>query len=234
MKLDSTTVEAARDRDGNADPTRPDRIDDILDSDTLGHNEGEPLVGDSYGDYPSREELTNPNHGEFIRDILSHHLVGSLDDAASELTGATDSVTFGNWKEALETATEIHGLDVDNLLTNGEDSEDSGEQLEELLGYEPLTDMKNYDNPLLVAELYTLGLSVVEVSNVLEEEVDDTVRPDYVRDSLKDVDLLNGKTRDEQREAFRENDSKIGGTTIINKQTTEGSKGLTVNTNDFG
>lgn len=232
MNFDRETVEACRSRGGAAAEDRPEAISEALESETVGWQDGEPLVGDSYADYPDREQLSNPDSGEFLRDLLSHPLVDGLDTAVEELTGAGDSLTLRKWLSTVGSATEAHGLDVDTLTEKGGDKEGE-DTLTALLGYEPPTDMVHRDNHLLVAELYTLGLSVSEVADTLEPKVEGDVREGQVRDSLKTVSLLEGRTRDEQREAFEDNDSRIGGTTVDFSDTEGESRGVTINAEDY-
>jgi len=229
--LHPESVEAARERGGAADPERPDSIGDTLNKDKLGYGEGEPLVGESYESYPSRAELSNPDRGEFLQELLSHPLVDGLDTAVEELTGAGDTATLRKWLSTVEAATEAHSLDVDTLLANGEDQ--GGEDtLTSLLGYEPPTDVVHRDNPVLIADLYTLGLSVSEIADTLTPRVEGSVSEGHVRDTLKTVGLLEGRTREEQAEAFEDKDSRIGGTTLDFSEGGD-SNGLTVNAEDF-
>ncbi|GGL28861.1 hypothetical protein GCM10009037_10690 [Halarchaeum grantii] len=234
VDLHPTTVEAARDRGGDKDPDRPEGITEALETEQLGYGEGEPLVGESYQDYPSREELSNPARGEFLRDLLAHPCVGGLDDAVAELTGAGDNPTLHKWLSTVEAATEAHSLDVDTLTAKGEDERGQGgtDTLTSVLGYEPPEDLVTRNNPVLIAELYGIGLSVAEVADTLGERVEGHLPEGHVRDTLKTVGLLEGRTREEQREAFEDNDSRLGGTTIDNTGSGQ-SKGLTVNAEDF-
>jgi len=231
VDLHPSTVEAARDRDGAAAEDRPEGITDALESEQLGYGEGEPLVGESYESYPSRAELSNPSQGEFLRDILSHPLVDGLDTAVEELTGVGDTPTLRKWLSTVEAAADAHGLDTDTLTAKGGDQ--GGEDtLTSLLGYEPPTDVVHRNNPVLITELYTLGLSVAEVADTLEPKVEGSVREDYVRDTLKTVGLLKGATREEQAEAFSDKDGRITQTSHDFSDTGD-SSGLTINAEDF-
>jgi len=231
VDLHPSTVEAARDRDGAAAEDRPEGITDALESEQLGYGEGEPLVGESYESYPSRAELSNPDRGEFLRDLLAHPLVDGLDTAVEELTGAGDTPTLRKWLSTVEAATEAHSLDVDTLTDKGGDQGD-GDRLTSLLGYEPPTDVVHRNNPVLIATLYTLGLSAAEVADTLEPKVEGSVSEGHVRDTLKTVGLLEGRTREEQQTAFEDKDGRIGGTTFDHSEG-GGSDGLTINAEDF-
>jgi|GEM_PF-6221971 len=230
LDLHPETVEEARDRGGDADADRPDSIDAALESEAVGWQEGETLVGDSYADYPSRDELSNPERGKFLRDLLSHPKVGGLDDAVSELTGANDTGTLGDWLATLEAAADAHGLEVDTLTAKGDQG--GGDILTSVLGYRPPTDMVTSNNPVLVSELYVKGLSIGEIADTLTKEVEGGVREGRIRDTLKEIGLLKGPTRDEQREAFEEKDGRIGGATMTTTETGE-TGGLTVSAEDF-
>jgi hypothetical protein len=229
--LHPDSVEAARDRGGAAAEDRPKAITEAVERAELGYGEGEPLVGESYADYPSRAELSNPDRGEFVRDLLAHPLVDGLDTAVEELTGAGDSPTLRKWLSTVEAATEAHSLDVDTLTAKGGD-QGGEDRLTSLLGYEPPADVVHRDNPVLVAELYRIGLSVSEVADTLEPKVEGSVTEGHVRDTLKTVGLLEGRTRDEQQEAFEDKDGRIGGTTFDRSEGGD-SNGLTVNAEDF-
>ena len=148
-----------------------------------------------------------------------------------ELTGAGDSPTLRKWLSTVEAAAEAHGLDTDTLTAKGGD-QGGQDRLTSLLGYEPPADVVHRDNPVLITELYTLGLSVSEVADTLSARVEGSVTEGHVRDTLKTVGLLEGRTRDEQQEAFAENDGRLSQTS---HDFSEGgdSNGLTVNAEDF-
>lgn len=230
VDLHPETVEACRDRGGDADADRPEAISDALETEELGYGEGEPLVGDSYADYPSREELSNPSQGGFLRDLLSHPKVDGLDDAVTELTGGRDSGHLSDWLATLEAATEAHSLEIDTLTAKGDDG--GGDTLTSVLGYRPSTDVVRRDNLVLIAELYVSGLSIKEIADTLTKEVEGNVREGHIRDTLTQIGLLEGRTRTEQQEAFEENDGRLGGATMTTTQTGE-SGGLTVSAEDF-
>lgn len=226
MKLDRDTLTSCRERSGAAADARPDRIDDALESEKLGYGEGEPLAADSYDSYPSRSELSNPSQGGFLRELLTHPKVNDVGDAVAELTGATDTPTLRDWIRTVESAAEINNLDIDSLTAEGSADEGGADPLTVTLGYKPHDSVVSSDSTLLVAELYAEGLSVSEISEIL-----DTDGP-HVRDTLKDVGLIEGKTRAETRSDFAENDARLGGTTIDNTDTGD-SRGLTVNADDY-
>lgn len=230
IDLRPETVEVCRERDGcAAEDDRSEAITEALESPQLGYGEGEPLAADSYAYYPDRAGLSNPDRGDFLCRLLGHDKVGGLDDAVAELCGADDRGTLSDWLATLEAATEVHGLDVASLTSEGGGQGDE-DTLTAVLGYEPPTAVVHRDNPVLIGELYTAGLSVTEIADTLGPKVEGAVSEGHVRDTLKTVGLIDGPTRDQQREAFAEKDGRIGGTTIDN---TDESGGLTIDANDF-
>jgi hypothetical protein len=230
LDLHPDTVGEARYRGGDADPDRPEAIDEAINTDKLGYGKGEPLVGESYQDYPNRSELSNPVHGTFLRSLLQHSKVATLADAIAELTGANTTATLQKWLSTVEAAAEAHGLDVDTLLAEGDN--EGGDVLEAVLGYEPPEAVVTSDNPLLVASLYNAGLSASEIATLLESKVEGSVSEGSVKDSLKETGLLDGRTRDAQVESFEKNDGRLGGTTMTTTETGN-SNGLTVSAEDF-
>ncbi|WP_193309338.1 hypothetical protein [Halorubrum halophilum] len=195
------TVEQCRGRGGDSAEDRDDSIDTVLVSDTIGYNEGEPLVEGvtTHQEYPSRSELADPRTADFLRRLFSHDLIGSIEDATRELTGVRDESTFRDWVSDLEASAELHGIDTDSLFEDSREEPDTKEVVSEVLGYEVGEGMLDSNNPLLLSALYVEGLSVDEIAEVLEVGQTD------VRDRLKSVGLLRGKTTSEQTEAFREN-----------------------------
>ena len=231
LDLHPDTVSDCRQRGGAAAEDRPEAITEALETDQLGYGDGEPLIGDSYQDYPSKADLSNPDSGDFLRRLLGHNKVSSLSDVVAELTAGRDSGHLSDWLATLETATEVHGLDVDTLTAKGSADEGrDGSRLSIILGYEPPSDVIDVDNSILIGELYTAGLSVEEIASLLSEHAEGDVREGSVSDSLKKVGLLEGRTRDQQREAFEEKGGRIGGTTFENSGE---SGGLTIDANDF-
>jgi len=221
MTVDLTpeTVETARQRDGAPDPDRPERVDEILERETLGYREGKPLVDvrkGGYGAYPEREELADPKWGTFVRELMAHPLVSGYDDCVAESQGATDTVSQRRWRESLQEAARAFDLDVVDLFEQGSDEQDQGREgrLADVLGYEPPSEVVGPRNSILVGELYTLGCGVTEIVDLLEDHCEN-VREDHVTDALKGVSLLEGRTRDEQKEAFDDRGRlSVGGDSI--------------------
>ena len=220
MMLNETTVEGAQQRGGGRKVGRESHIDEILNSDCLGYQSGDPLVGEDYSSYPDFNELSQPQSYGFIRELLSHKLVKSFTDARKELTNADAGGIPEEFETGLEKATELFGIDTQALFEQGETpSKDS--KLSQILDYEPAEELKDCENPLLVSELYLKGLSVEEIAELLEGD------GAQVRDSLKAVDLLEGDTQEEQTTAFEERNGRL---------TTHGNnsgKNLTVNTKNL-
>jgi len=219
------TVEQCRDRGGDALEGRDDRIGNTLVEDTVGYQEGFPLIGDSYSDYPDREDLANPQHGEFLETLFSHELVGSYADAVSELTAATSDSLLSDYLQAVESAAELHGLDTDSLFANAREPPTTEEAVSSILGYEVDGSMLDSTNTLLLSALYVEGLSVGEISELLERRETD------VEDCLKSVGLLNGRTTDEQETAFREKRGEVNrpsGGVSVNHTAVEESDSISV------
>lgn len=220
MKLDETTVEGAQQRGGGRKVGRESHIDEVLNSDCLGYQSGQPLVGDNYDSYPHFSDLSQPQWMGFLRDLFSHQLIKGYEDARKELTSVTAGTMVSEWEDNLEQAAELFNIDTQALFEQGSTvSTDS--KLKQILDYEPADSLIDSENPLLVSELYLEGLSVEEIAELLEGD------GAQVRDSLKAVDLLEGDTQEEQTTAFEERNGRL---------TTHGDdsgKNLTVNTKNL-
>ena len=220
MKLDETTVEGAHQRKGGRKVGRESHIDEVLNSDCLGYQSGQPLVGDNYDSYPHFSDLSQPQWMSFLRSLFSHSLITDISDARKELTGVTGDSMVAEWEESLEKASDLFNIDTQTLFEQGSTvSTDS--KLKQILDYEPADSLIDSENPLLVSELYLEGLSVEEIAELLEGD------GAQVRDSLKAVDLLEGDTQEEQTTAFEERNGRL---------TTHGngsSNNLTVNTKNL-
>ncbi|WP_144050381.1 hypothetical protein [Halorubrum persicum] len=219
LEIDTETVEEARQRGGNAADDRPSRIDNTLVSDTIGFGSGDPLVGSSYNDYPDREDLANPSQGEFLETLFSHELVGSYADAVKEMTGARTEGMMRSWLDSLESAAELHGLSSEDLFADSREELDREGLVSEVLGYEIDGSMLDSNNVLLFSSLYLVGCSTEEIAELLE------IRETDVKDRLKSVGLLNGRTTDEQETAFREKRGEVnrpsGGVSVNHKAVSE-------------
>ena len=219
MKLDTETIEAAKQRDGQAADDRGDEVDELLNTNTLGYRDGDSLVGDSYEDYPdNKADLTNPNGmKEFLESLFSHNLVTSYDEAITELTGGTADIHRRNWKESLKSATRIFDINAEELFQETNDDDNDEDTLTALLEYEVADDVAD---DLLIAELYVeAALSASEIADVLE------TKEKHVMDRLKHVNLVNGKTTQEQKESFSANKGRL--------TTPSDSNGLTVDTSNL-
>jgi len=219
MKLDTETIEAAQQRDGQAADDRGDEVDELLNTNTLGYRDGDNLVGDSYEIYPdNKADLTNPNGmKEFLESLFSHNLVTSYDEAITELTAGTADIHRRNWKESLKNATRIFDINAEELFQETNDDDNDEDTLTALLEYEVADDVAD---DLLIAELYVeAALSASEIADVLE------TKEKHVMDRLKHVNLVNGKTTQEQKESFSANKGRL--------TTPSDSNGLTVDTSNL-
>jgi hypothetical protein len=220
MILDETTVEEAHQRGGGRKVGRESHIDEILNTECLGYENGDVLVGEDYSGYPDYTELSQPQWMSFLRSLFSHSLITDISDARKELTSVTAGTMVSEWEDNLEQAAELFNIDTQALFEQGETpSKDS--KLSQILDYEPAEELKDCENPLLVSELYLKGLSVEEIAELLEGD------GAQVRDSLKAVDLLEGDTQEEQTTAFEERNGRL--TTHRN----DSGKNLTVNTKNL-
>jgi len=153
----------ARRRDGEADSDRDDWIDETVEIQRLGYNNGDPLADRPYSEYPEQpSDLTTPNARQFVATLFEHPKVGSIRDAIEETTPATGGdMIVRDWRNAFERASELFGLEV----TETEDTED--DRLDELVGDTFPEDTVDPSNPLVVGYLYAeRGLSTDEVADV--------------------------------------------------------------------
>jgi len=193
IELTENNVQKCRQRAGSAANDRADRINEALNREALGHGNGEPLAADSYDDYPTQEELSNPNAADVLETLATHDLIGGVDDLVSELTGVSDNLLLSKWIKSVEKALDLFSIDI----TEAAEQEDL---LPAVLGYEPANVLVENAAPMLVAELYILGLRTSEIEDVFEN-ADTHVSESDVRDSLKTVGLLAGKTRQEKSDS---------------------------------
>jgi len=222
VKLTEDKVAELRQRGGDKAEGR-DAVDG-LDRGQLGHNSGEPLVGDSYDDYPSRKDLGDPSNKELLRKLAEHDLVGGTDDMVSELTGISVPDMLTKWISDLEAALDLFEIQI----TPATEPEPI---LKSILGYEPAGGVVTSHNPLITVELYEHGLSVSEIVEVYNLEGAKSVDKSQVRDSLKNVGLLDGPTTAKQQKQWRNDKYEVNrprsgdnGTEAVD---------LTINANDY-
>lgn len=206
--IDAATVRECRERDGDAADDRPPEVDDRLaPEEELAYGEGLPLVGDDYQSYPdSPEELALPEWREFVHELASHELVNGYDDMVEELTPSSSRPTLHDWLNAVERACDLFGVDMSEAFDTDTDAErddsDGDDDTLDLITTTVPADLANdaETNPLVVGHLYALGLSVEEIGSYLADELgrDTAVNTRQVRDTLKRVGLLGGRTRDER------------------------------------
>jgi hypothetical protein len=227
------TVADARHRGGSPAEDRPDTVADVLDRPELGYGEGDPLGPcDTYEGYPTAEELSNPKWGTFVSELFAHPLIGGYEDAVDELTEAGDTASLKKWRNALENAARAFDVDAPELFQQGREQRegDREDRLTALLGYEPPEDVVDAENPIMVAELYTLGLSVAEIADLLADHAEGDMRAAQVRDTLRTVGFLEGPTRDAQRETVEENDARLGGVSMDFSETEQRNPGVDIST----
>jgi hypothetical protein len=213
--LEPDVVESCRERNGHRKEERASRIDEALLRPKLGHRNGKPIVdGFGYEDYPSRDDLSQPQWKGFLQDLLGSRLVTSYEDAAEELTSAGD-LEERKWVDALERAVGLFNLDADALFDEGEVPDE--DRLTKILGKKPAEAVISADNPLLVAEMYRLGMGIAGINEVLSD-YDDESTEEIVRESLKRGGLIDGEvteTVDRSKSmTMEEYDTRLGGTTV--------------------
>jgi len=194
LELSESKVAELRDRDGDKAEDR-DAVDG-LDRGQLGYNEGEPLVGNTYDEYPNRGELGDPSNKELLRKLAEHDLVGGTDDMVAELTGISVPDMLTKWISDLEAALDLFEIQI----TPATEPEPV---LESVLGYEPAGGVVTSHNPLITVELYERGLSVGEIVEVYNLDGLTSVDESQVTDSLINVGLLDGPTTAEQQKQWR-------------------------------
>jgi len=222
LELTESKVTELRQRDGDKAEDR-DAIDG-LDRGQLGHSEGEPLVGDSYDEYPNREELGDPSNKELLRKLSEHDLVGGSDDMVAELTGISVPDMLSKWLADLEAALDLFEIQI----TPATEPEPV---LESILGYEPAGGVVDSHNPLITVELYERGLSVSEIIEIYSLEGLTSVDKSQVRDSLKNVGLLDGSTTAEQQKQWRNDKYEVNRPRSSDNGTE--AVDLTINANDY-
>ena len=215
MRLSNDVINDARRRDGGIDEGRDNDINELLDTDQLGYGKGQPLEADSYDEYPTLNDLSNPQQRPFIVDLLSNDNVNTIDDVVNEILGANSGTIVREWRSAVEQAIDVFNINADELLQQGNNEDNSVDKLTEIVGYDLAEELRDGGNPLLLSVLYVEhGLSTNEISELL-----DTDEP-TVRDKLTAVGLIGGKTRQQQRQAFEDNGGRLshndsdGGVTI--------------------
>lgn len=186
-------------RSGDAADDRPEEVDDIMSpQETVGFEEGLPLLDMKYQDYPRDDELLRPAAGYALAALAEHELVTSTEDLAREL---------GSREEKVEKALDLHGVDE----PEGFDVAVDTTRLNAFMGDVPER-MKDHDNPLVVATLYVeKGLSVEEIRDVLAEATDDnvTVSERAVKQTLVDARLINGETTAEAKRRRKQNRGEV-------------------------
>jgi len=198
----------ARDRGGAPKEDRPAEVDNALEpSPELGRNNGLPLVGDSYDDYPSVNQLTLPQSRDFVIDLVEHDRVTSLRDAVEELTGGADGLTGQKYRKALTKALDLFDVEREHLSGGSFDipdvENDDSDELDLFTKSAPRDIPNPAENPLVVGHLYVVGLSVSEITTYLGEELNDAVYRQQIRQTLIDVGLLEGRTTEQQEQARR-------------------------------
>lgn len=210
--IDSNALRRAWSRDGAAADDRPEEVDEIMaDRETVGYEEGLPLLSCKYDDYMTGDSLLRPAARDALETLAEHDLVADVEDMAHELHSPTETV-----KKALE----LHGIEE----PSGFDVSLDTDRLHALVDCPDR--MKNPDNPLVVATLYVeKGLSVSEVRDVLDEGADDNtaVTERAVKQTLVDARVIDGQTSEQRERQWKQSRGDV----------TQGSRGRTINSEDY-
>jgi len=206
-------IQNARQRDGESAENRPEHVDEILNRPRLGFGESDPLVGDSYDEYPEQsDDLTTPEARQFVTELFASPLVSNVRDAVEETTPATgDSQIVQRWCEAFERATELFDVETPEDTEGDDDSDEhtADSRLAELAGDYP-EDMRNPSNPLVVSNLYAgRGLSVEEIVEVFSDDSDTRVKPERVRGVLRSTGLIRATESEDSDPSHR-----LGGASV--------------------
>jgi len=195
--LNETNVQKCRQRAGSAANDRPDSIDDVLDRDKLGYNDGQPLAADSYDEYPNYQDLASPEYEDMLTCLAKHDRVSNASDIVSEFCGASHTPLLEDWLQAVEKALDLFSINITEAT-------EQNDLLSEVLNYQPAAVFVENASPMLIAELYICGLSTSEIEDVFES-TETHITERQVRDKLREIGLLAGKTQSEQTEDGREN-----------------------------
>jgi hypothetical protein len=218
--LDNSTVKECRERNGGQKIDRPSRIDDVMGRDRLGQDNGDPIADgyESYSQYPTRNDLSDPSTRDFLCELFSHPLVSNWQDVMDEFTGMS-GIERRKSKRILQRVVDLFEIDVDARFEEGEPPQES--RLTEILDEEPAEPMISPSNPMLVGQMYALGMSVREITDVLADHVD-TVNEKVVRNSLKQAALVPGEPSNADKTGsvpLEEEDVRLGGTTVSTVET---------------
>lgn len=185
----------ARERDGDAKEELPQAVREAFEeSEEVGLNRGLPLIGDSYDDYPTLDDVVLPESRSFVESLISHEKVHSIEDAVQEVSGGTSA---DRWREALQNAIDAFGIDTDGEL-GGFDVPEVDRTTEGIDGFTTTfpDDLPNPEtHPLIVSHFYLLGLSVSMISEHLQSETGASVVSERdVWQTLVDCGLVRGTT----------------------------------------
>ena len=182
--FDGDALRRAWSRNGAAADDRSAEVEEILSpQESVGFEEGLPLLDCDYDEYLSHGDLLRPAARQPLATLADHELVTSLEDMARELAARSETV---------EKALRLHDIEE----PSGFDVDVDTSRLDALMGQIP-DRMKNPDNPLLVGTLYVAkGLSIEEICQVMNEATEDrvTVTESDIRQVLVDAKLIEGVT----------------------------------------
>ncbi|GAB3672474.1 hypothetical protein [Halopiger thermotolerans] len=197
--IDRDTLEAARERLPDPADDRPVEVDDALEKgERVGFEEGEPLANVGYDEYP--DDPLHPTAGDTLAEVANHELVTEPRDVADELHTSVSRVEKG---------ADLHGVE---LPSGGSfEVETATGTIDVPLADDPvhLDDLATppHDDHRLIHHLTVVcGMGVAEVVEFLERAVNDaragdtryTVSERDVKDTLREMNLMDGATVDER------------------------------------
>jgi len=218
MNISTSAVVEARKRDGEAADERPAYVDEALQqSRKVGYQSGLPLVepegdhetpqlgesvNDLYEHYVSGSDLFRPDAGSFLKRLAEQPEIHNVEAASSELGPSTD-------KAEVRKAAQLHGLDIPDGEGVDESSDEdairlpSGESV-------PLAILEGPTDKLVLAQLFSDGLSEEEIARYLSEETDSNVTVREVREAATEANLLGGGGDSLRGPAPRPSDVHVG------------------------
>jgi hypothetical protein len=158
----------------------------------VGYREGLPVVsppsdvdidrqiGDSvdglYSHYIRGDELLKPSAGTFLTRLFDSDEISSVSDAAKELNSD---------KSVLRKAVSLHGSSVEE--SDSTDDEPDSDEIT-LPSGESVPETWGWDNPLIIGDCLSSGMSFEEISLYLSEEVsDEQITPSDIRKVVESI-----------------------------------------------
>ncbi|SDQ43897.1 hypothetical protein [Halopelagius longus] len=210
-------ITQARKRDGNPSENRPKEVEEAIPPiPELGYNQGLPLVGDDYDDYPQGDSLLQPTAGDKLRELADNELINTEEDLADEI---------GTNADRIGKAVKLHGIQLPD--EGSFDIEVSRETIS--LPFEEDIPLENLREPVfedarILHHLYVdCGMGTNEIADYLTKELKATldgpkrvwnVKPAEVRQALIEVGFIDGERSKGTTKTVEEDDLQFGGPTV--------------------